>query len=81
MRPQPVLEDEPGVSSAFVPPMYFTAPSQLLDLLTEMEESNLFLIQHGQARTFWLPIVLVLPGSRLRCPCSYLQLLCCVDGV
>ncbi len=30
--------------------MYFTQPSQLLDIFTEMEESNLFLIQNGQVR-------------------------------
>ena len=48
-RPRPRLEDEPVSTAEFVPPMYFTSPSQLLDVFTEMEESNLFLIQHGQA--------------------------------
>lgn len=48
LRPRPRLEDEPAVASEFELPMYFTSPTQLLDVFTEMEESNLFLIQHGQ---------------------------------
>ncbi len=51
MRPRPRLEDEPPVRTGpFEAPMYFVTPGQLLDIFTEMEESNLFLIQNGQVR-------------------------------
>jgi hypothetical protein len=45
----PRLEDEPQVAlTESELPMYFTEPNQLLDLLTLLEESNLFLIQQCQ---------------------------------
>jgi hypothetical protein len=44
--------------------MYFTKPHQLLDIFTQLEESNLFLIQNCQV------------CSRGRCLCCVV--LCCV---
>lgn len=48
MRPIPKLENEDTDYSSEELPMYFTKPQQLLDIFTELEESNLFLIQNNQ---------------------------------
>lgn len=48
LPPRPQLDDEPLVSSGEEMPMYFTHPQQLLDIFTQLEEGNLFLIQNCQ---------------------------------
>ncbi|KAK7241152.1 coiled-coil domain [Aureococcus anophagefferens] len=44
----PELEDEPLTSSDEELPMYFKHPQQLLDIFSQLEEQNLFLIQNSQ---------------------------------
>lgn len=44
----PDLEDEPLTSSDEELPMYFKHPQQLLDIFSQLEEQNLFLIQNSQ---------------------------------
>ena len=44
----PALEDEVETSSGEDIPMYFSKPQQLLEIFTQLEESNLFLIQNCQ---------------------------------
>jgi len=44
----PVLDDEETESSGEDIPMYFKEPQQLLDIFTQLEEGNLFLIQNCQ---------------------------------
>lgn len=46
--PRPNLEDTPLESSGEELPMYFKEPQQLLDIFTQLEEGNLFLIQNCQ---------------------------------
>jgi hypothetical protein len=49
--PPPVLDDEPLpelTEEEKELPMYFTQPAQLLEVFTQLEESNLFLIQNCQ---------------------------------
>lgn len=48
LPPPPRLEDEETVSSGEEVPMYFQHPQQLLDIFTQLEEGNLFLIQNCQ---------------------------------
>ena len=48
LPPKPSLDDEELVSSGEEMPMYFTRPQQLLDIFTQLEEGNLFLIQNCQ---------------------------------
>lgn len=48
LPPMPRLEAEPLTSSGEDVPMYFTNPSQLLDIFQALEEQNLFLIQNSQ---------------------------------
>jgi len=53
MRPprapdRPREEDEPLTSSGEEMPMYFVRPKQLVDVFTQLEEQNLFLIQNSQ---------------------------------
>jgi hypothetical protein len=53
MRPpkqpaRPPVEDEPLTSSGAEPHMYFEAPRQLMEVFTQLEEQNLFLIQNSQ---------------------------------
>ncbi|KAJ1454045.1 hypothetical protein M885DRAFT_582800 [Pelagophyceae sp. CCMP2097] len=42
------FDDEPCESSDEELPMYFRQPTQLLDIFTQLEEQNLFLIQNSQ---------------------------------
>ena len=44
----PDLDDEPLTSSDEELPMYFKHPQQLLDIFSQLEEQNLFLIQNSQ---------------------------------
>jgi len=46
--PPPRIEDEVVDLPDEEPPMYFTEPSQLMDIFTALEEQNLFLIQNSQ---------------------------------
>lgn len=46
--PPPKLEDEIVPPIIEEPPMYFTEPSQLMDIFAALEEQNLFLIQNSQ---------------------------------
>jgi len=50
LPPQPTFDsdEDPLTSSGDEMPMYFTRPSQLLDIFTQLEEQNLFLIQNSQ---------------------------------
>lgn len=48
MPPRPDIADTPLESSGEELPMYFVRPQQLLDIFTQLEERNLFLIQHCQ---------------------------------
>jgi hypothetical protein len=48
MPAKPALEEEAGESSGEELPMYFRKPEQLLERFTQLEESNLFLIQNCQ---------------------------------
>lgn len=48
LPPKPSLDDEELVSSGEEMPMYFQHPQQLLDIFTQLEEGNLFLIQNCQ---------------------------------
>ena len=49
LRPPPRLDDEAlDAEEEDELPMYFTRPQQLLDIFTQLEESNLFLIQNCQ---------------------------------
>ena len=53
MRPprlpeRPAVEDEPLTSSGEEFSMYFTEPRQLIQVFTQLEEQNLFLIQNSQ---------------------------------
>lgn len=50
LPPMPELDDEPRPTEYDDEdlPMYFTQPQQLLDIFTQLEESNLFLIQNCQ---------------------------------
>lgn len=61
VRPRPRLEDENAESSGAELEMFFTRPQQLLEEFTQLEESNLFLIQNCQVLErmcrAWLPTV------------------------
>jgi hypothetical protein len=53
MRPpklgdKPRAEDEEATSSGADYEMFFTQPKQLVDIFTQLEEQNLFLIQNSQ---------------------------------
>jgi hypothetical protein len=48
MPERPKVEEEPLVSSGEELGMYFTSPHQLIDMFTQLEEQNLFLIQNSQ---------------------------------
>jgi hypothetical protein len=48
LRPPPRFEDEVAESSGQELDMYFSRPQQLLEEFTQLEESNLFLIQNCQ---------------------------------
>jgi len=50
LPPQPTFDsdEDPLSSSGDEMPMYFTRPAQLLDIFTQLEEQNLFLIQNSQ---------------------------------
>ena len=48
MPPRPMVDEEPLTSSGQELDMYFTEPRQLLDIFTQLEEQNLFLIQNSQ---------------------------------
>ena len=50
MRLLPVVGEEDEASEEDEMPMYFKEPHQLLDIFTEYEETNLFLIQNSQVR-------------------------------
>jgi len=48
MPAKPSVEGEPLTSSGAEPEMHFRQPRQLLDIFTQLEEQNLFLIQNSQ---------------------------------
>merc|ERR1719231_1339857 len=48
MPQRPNTEEEPLTSSGQELDMYFSEPRQLLDIFTQLEEQNLFLIQNSQ---------------------------------
>mmetsp|Transcript_9230 Transcript_9230/g.19522 ORF Transcript_9230/g.19522 Transcript_9230/m.19522 type:complete len:542 (-) Transcript_9230:246-1871(-) len=48
MPARPKVDEEPLTSSGQELDMYFTEPRQLLDIFTQLEEQNLFLIQNSQ---------------------------------
>lgn len=48
LPPKPTLEEVEVASSGSELPMYFTRAPQLLNMFTQLEESNLFLIQNCQ---------------------------------
>jgi hypothetical protein len=50
MRLLPAVGEEDEASEEDEMPMYFKEPHQLLDIFTEYEETNLFLIQNSQVR-------------------------------
>ena len=65
--PMPLLSEEADTSSGEEPPMYFAQPSQLLDIFTALEESNLFLIQNAQETDQVCAGPAGWPTSRLPC--------------